>query len=116
MHTDIKKGRFESRLKELISEAVSSMSDDRISSLVIVDVEVSKGKYDADIFIEGSDFSQEEKSKILNQLKKANRYISRFILASEDWFKVPKLHFKFDESLKSAKRLDELFEMIKSKS
>ena len=116
MHINIKKERFESRLKEIIAEAISSMQDSTINALAVVDVKVSKGKYDADIFIEGSDFSQEEKSKILNQLKKANRYISRFILASEDWFKVPKLHFKFDESLKSAKRLDELFEMIKSKS
>jgi ribosome-binding factor A len=116
MHINIKKERFESRLKEVIAEAISSMQDSTINTLAVVDVSVSKGKYDADIFIEGSDFSQEEKSKILNQLKKANRYISRFILASEDWFKVPKLHFKFDESLKSAKRLDELFEMIKSKS
>ena len=116
MQTDVKKGRFEARLRELVSEALSSMSDSRVSTLVVVDVEVSKGKYDADIFIEGSDFEKEEKQQILNQLKKASGYINRFVLASEDWFKVPRLHFKFDDSLKSANRIDELFEMIKSKS
>jgi len=109
----IKRERLASRLQELINEALSSMNDARLRELVVVDVEVSRGKYDADVFLEGSNYNKEEEQKILFLLKKASGYIAKYCLSSEDWFRVPKFHFKFDESLKSKKRIDELFEMIK---
>ena len=111
----IKHQRYEGRLLEVLSEAMATLRDDRLSSLVVVDVKVSKGKYDADIFLDGSDIDKSARGQYLSLLKKATKYLQNYCKVEEDWFKIPKFHFKFDDSLSSQKRLDELFEKIKVK-
>ena len=107
---------MESRLKELIAEAVATLNDERLSSLTVLDVKVTKGKYDADVYIDGSDFDKDEKQRLEALLKKSSSYLQQYALASEDWFKVPKLHFKFDDSFSSMSRMDELFDKISKRN
>ncbi len=103
---------MESRLKEVMAEAIASLNDERLSGLTVLDVKVTKGKYDADVYLDGSEFDKNEKERLEALLKKSSGFLQRYALASEDWFKIPKLHFKFDDSFSSLSRMDELFDKI----
>lgn len=110
--SDIKLQRSQALLLELVSEALSMLSNPLLNSLSITQVICSRGKYNAEIFVESSDFSAQEKSEILRELKKAEGILREHILSSSGWFKCPKLSFKFDDSLKSANSLDKIFAQI----
>ena len=62
--------RTQSLLEELIPEALSSLNDNRISSLVITEVDCKNGKYDANVYYDGSDFSKDELKELGDELKK----------------------------------------------
>ena len=113
--SQIKHLRFQNRLKDVIAEAISTLNDKTANSVVVLEARVSRGKYDADIFLDGSSLNAEERKNSIKALKKASNYIKEYCKRSEDWFKIPKLHFKFDDSLLTANRIDELFEKIKNK-
>ena len=114
--SQIKHQRMESRLKEVIAEAVATLNDERLSSLTVLDVKVAKGKYDADVYIDGSEFDKAEKQRLEALLKKSSGFLQQYAMASDDWFKVPKLHFKFDDSFSTASRMDELFDKISKRN
>lgn len=109
---NIKLQRSQSLLKELISEALSALNNPNLNSLSVTDVLCSRGKYNAEIFIESSNLTQSERKLILRELKKAEGILREYILGSSGWFKCPRLSFKFDESLKSRNALDKIFEQI----
>ena len=104
--------RTESLLMELIPEALSELSDSRINSLTITAVDCKHGKYDADVYFDGSDFSKEEIKEIITLLSRANGRIKSFFLASTSWYKCPNFKFLQDNSLDSIKKMDELFMQI----
>ena len=110
--SQIRHERLQSRLKEVLAEAIATLNDERLSGLTVLDVKVTKGKYDADVFIDGSDFDAQEKQRLEALLKKSSSFIQSYCLSSDDWFKIPKLHFKFDDSFFSMSRMDELFDKI----
>ena len=110
--SQIRHQRMESRLKEVLAEAVATLSDERLSGLTVLDVKVTKGKYDADVYLDGSELNNDDKQRLEALLKKSSGYLQKFALASDDWFKIPKLHFKFDDTFSSASRMDELFDKI----
>jgi ribosome-binding factor A len=107
--------RTESLLKELIPEALSSLNDSFINGLTITDVDCKNGKYDAKVYFDGSDFSKDELKIIRMSLRKANGRIKSYILNATSWYKCPNFEFIQDDMLDKTKRLDQLFEMIKSK-
>jgi len=107
--------RTESLLKELIPEALSSLNDELIKGITITDVDCKNGKYDAKVYFDGSDFSDIELKVIKKALKRANGRIKSYILNATSWYKCPNFEFIKDDMLEKTKRLDELFEMIKSK-
>lgn len=104
--------RSQSLLKELVSEALSSLSNPNLNTLSITDVLCSKGKYHAEVFIESSDLTPQERRLILKEIKKAEGILREYILGASGWFKCPKLSFKFDDSLSLGNALDEIFEQI----
>lgn len=112
MEKSIKLQRSQALLKELISEALSSLSNPTLNALSITDVVCSKGKHHAEVFIESSDLSSQERITILKELRKAEGILREYILNSSGWFKCPKMSFKFDETLQSSHSLDRLFEKI----
>lgn len=112
MQNQIKLQRSQSLLKELLSEALSALNNPRLNSLVITHIACSRGKYDAEVFIESSDFTLQEQALILKELKKAEGILREYVLSSSGWFKCPKLTFKFDDQLRSQNTLDKIFDQI----
>ena len=111
----IKTQRKESILVELLNEALSTLSDNRINSLQVLDVVCSRGANDAKVFLEKSILSKDEQKEALKLLKKANSLISRYCLESTGWYKTPKFTYTFDELLEKENKLEEIFEKLKEK-
>ena len=112
MNPHIKHQRLESLLQEVLSEAFSQLSDSHINTLSVTGVICSKGKQSAEIFIEGTDIPQNERSALLKRLVKAQGVLREYVLSSTQWFRCPHFTFKFDDSLHQANTLDGIFEKI----
>ena len=108
----IKLKRTESILCELIPEALGSMNDKRLHELDVVDVKCSRGKSDAKVYIDPSDFSDDEKRSYLKLLNKARPIVETYCLKDQGWFRCPKFTFEFDEQLEISKNIEELFKKI----
>jgi len=108
----IKLQRTESLLKELIPEALSNLSDSRINSITITDVDCSRGKNDAKVYFDGSDYSKKEIEILKNLLNKANGKIKSYILSVTGWYKCPNFSFYNDELIEKSKKIEELFAKI----
>ena len=109
---EIKRKRTESILKELIPEALSTLEDESLSSLIVVDVVCSRGRYDARVFLDGSEIKKEDEAKILSKLGRVAPYLKRYIRESEGWYKAPNLSFEFDDEVKRINKMDQLFAKI----
>lgn len=108
----IKLKRTDSILQELIPEALSQLNDNRLHELDVIEVRCSRGRDDAKVYLDPSYFSETEKSVLLKQLKKARPVIENYCMKDQGWFRSPKLKFEFDEHLKKAQTIDELFKKI----
>ena len=108
----IKLKRTDSILQELIPEAISQLNDNRLHELDIIEVKCSRGRDDAKVYVDPSFFSDEEKKVYIKQLKKARPIIEDFCKKDQGWFRCPKLVFEFDEQLKKAQNIEELFKKI----
>jgi ribosome-binding factor A len=109
---EIKRKRTESRLVELIPEALSTMNDNRINGLTVTEVVCSRGRYDAKVYLDKSYLSEAEQKEALKQLKVVSNYLSTYIRDSEGWFKSPKFTFEFDDQLERITHIEELFKQI----
>jgi len=109
---EIKRKRTDSILRELIPEALSHLGDERLRGLTVTEVVCSKGRSDADVYLDPSGIDEVEQRQILKQLKKVTRGLEAYCLKAEGWYKTPKFHFKFDKELDRIKRIDELFAKI----
>jgi ribosome-binding factor A len=107
--------KTESLLLELIPEALSSLNDSRIKSLPITAVNCKNGKYNAVVYFDATDLEKSELKEVLILLKKANGRIKSHCLASTGWYKCPDFTFIHDKSIEKSKRLEDLFEQIKTK-
>ena len=110
---NVKLLRVESVLKELISEAIGQMRDERLLGLTVTDVKVSKGKNDAVVSIFDDEFSDTQKRQVMAALKKSAPIIASYCVTAEGWYKMPKLKFEFDESLSRMRNLEQIFSAIK---
>ncbi len=109
----IKLERTQSMLKELLIEAISTLNDNRINNVNVLDVLCSKGKYNAKVFIQAD---LQNKQEVLGLLKKAEGILKEYILNNSGWFKCPHLQFIIDESLQRASDLDQIFKQINAES
>jgi ribosome-binding factor A len=109
---EIKRKRTESRLMELIPEALSTLNDNRINGLSVIEVVCSKGRYNAKVYLDKSYLNETEQKEALRQLRKVSNYLSAYIRDSEGWFKVPKFTFEFDEQLERISHIEKLFKQI----
>ncbi len=114
MPKSIKIQRTQSVLRELLPEALATLNDPMLSGLCVVDVNCSRGKYDAEVYLDEMALDDEEKKYVLTHLKKVNRHLQNYCLEAEGWFRCPNFHFKFDTSLKEINKMDKLFEKIES--
>ncbi|RXK04237.1 30S ribosome-binding factor RbfA [Halarcobacter bivalviorum] len=106
--------RTESLLMELIPEALSTLSDDRIRSLPITGVNCKNGKYDAIVYFDGSDFEDKEIAGVISALTKATGRIKSYVLSATGWYKCPNFKFVNDTSLESSKSIEDLFRQIQN--
>lgn len=112
---EIKRHRVESVLKEIIPEALGSLEDSRINSLLVTDVVCSKGRSDAKVYLDKSFMNEKEQNEALKQLRKVAGYIQNHCKQSEGWFKAPRFTFEFDSQLEHITKMEELFEKISTK-
>ncbi len=112
MEKSIKLQRVESVLRELVPEAISGLSDERINNIPVINVECSRGKYDANVYLDPSFVDPDEEQYILTHLKRASSYIENYCKQAEGWYRCPKFHFKFDHSLQKQNKMDDLFKQI----
>ncbi len=109
---EIKRKRTESVLKELIPEALGTLDDHRINTLIVTEVACSRGRYDARVFLDPGELSEEEQEEALARLRKVAGYLKTYVKESEGWFKAPNFTFEFDNELERISRIDELFKKI----
>jgi ribosome-binding factor A len=109
---EIKRKRTESRLVELIPEALAGMNDSRINGLSVTEVVCSRGRYDAKVYLDKSYLTEQEQGEALRQLRVVSGYISTYIRESEGWYKAPKFTFEFDNQLEEISRIEALFKEI----
>jgi ribosome-binding factor A len=109
---EIKRKRTESRLVELIPEALSGMNDNRINGLAVTEVVCSRGRYDAKVYLDKSYLTEKEQGEALKQLRAVSAYLSTYVRESEGWFKSPKFTFEFDNQLEEISRIEALFKEI----
>ncbi len=100
---------------ELIPEALSELSDSRINSLPITEVDCKNGKYDARVYFDGSDFDNNELKEIRQLLRKASGRIKTHCLNATGWYKCPDFTFEKDNMLEKRNRMEDLFAQISSK-
>jgi len=105
--------RTESLLKELIPEALAELSDSRINSLPITDVDCKNGKYDARVYFDASDLSKEELKEVNQLLRKASSRVKSYCLNATGWYKCPDFKFLKDDIQEKSARLEDLFAQIK---
>ena len=108
----IKIKRTESVLLELIPQALGGMNDKRLHELNIIDIKCSRGKSDAKVYIDPIEFTEQEKRDYLKLLRKARPIIETHCLKDQGWYRCPKFTFEFDEHLKQAQNIDDLFKKI----
>ena len=109
---DIRDARFNNTFKDLVAEAISTLNDATISCLTVVDVKVARGKADAVVYLDAEEYTKEEIQKMVSRLEKASGYISKYVLASMQKFRVPKLKFEFDDKTKALSKLDEIYKKL----
>jgi len=112
----IKLKRTESVLSELIPQALGVMNDKRLHDLNIIEVKCSRGKSDAKVYIDPSEFSDQEKRDYLKLLRKARPIIETHCLKDQGWYRCPKFTFEFDEQLEYITKMEKLFKQISTKS
>jgi len=108
----IKQQKTESILKEIIPEALASLSDGRLHGLAVVNVVCSRGRSDAKIYLDPAFILKEEKEPIIRLLQKARIVIEKHCANEQGWFRTPKLSFTFDDTLSHENKMTELFKKI----
>lgn len=112
MSENIKLLRTQSVLRELLPEALSQLNDPALRGLCVTDVECKRGKYDAFVYLDKMGLDDIEQDEILTKLKKVNGYLQNYCRETEGWFRAPKFHFIFDDTLDRQNHMDVLFDKI----
>lgn len=104
--------RLQKELKKLFTLALQNKSkDDRLKELVITEVSVSKDLRYAKIYFSFG-YSEGNVNKALKALNFSKGFFKNTIAQAKLMRTIPELSFYFDETLKNANRLEELFDKI----
>lgn len=104
--------RTQSLLCELVPEALASLNDKNINSLSVTDVDCKRGKHNAVVYFDATDYDKDELKIIKQALKKANGVIKTYCLNATGWYRCPDFNFVADAKIKKDMRMEELFHQI----
>jgi ribosome-binding factor A len=108
----VKLQKTEALLQELLVEALGSLSDPELSGLSVVDVDCSRGKYNAKVYLDESFYSEAEQREILKRLKKASGHVKSYCAEASGWYRSPDFSFIFDDRSRKSAHMDDLFKQI----
>lgn len=108
----IKVKRTESILLELIPEALGSLNDNRLHELDVIDIKCSRGRSDAKVYLDPASYTEAQKNEFLKLLRNARPIVETYCMKNQGWFRSPKFTFEFDEQMKKAQSIEELFKKI----
>ena len=111
----IKNKRTESLLVELIPEALASLNDKRLHEIVVVDVQCSRGRSDAKVFLDAQSYTEKEKNTYLRLLRGAMTGIEAYIMQDQGWYRCPIMTFEYDTHFAQVAKMDSLFKQISKK-
>jgi len=109
---EIKRHRVESTLKEIIPEALGSLDDPMLQSIVVTDVVCSRGRSNAKVFLDSGVYTKEEKKEVIQKLYKLSGYLQTHCKQTEGWFKAPIMTFEFDTQPEYISKMETLFKKI----
>lgn len=108
----IKQRRTESLLIELIPEALASLNDKRLHEINIVDVQCSRGRSDAKVFLDAHEYTEKEKNAYLKLLRGALSGIEAYIMQDQGWYRCPIMTFEYDTHFAQVAKMESLFKQI----
>ncbi|MFB3779637.1 MAG: 30S ribosome-binding factor RbfA [Bryobacteraceae bacterium] len=105
-------GRVAESLKEELAEIIGyEMSDPRLGSVAVIDVQVSRDLRHARVRVAvGGDVRRQEDA--LKALEGARHYIRREAASRLRLWRIPELHFEHDTAPDSASRIEELLKRV----
>ena len=110
---NIRNLKNQSMLKDVLQEAICSLSDTRINTLSVTKVKCSNGKYFARILLDSTLIEPQQRIVIIKLLKKANNTIRKYVQSSISWYRIPNFEYEFDLELENINRLDSILKQIK---
>lgn len=108
------------RIAQLISRGLANLmsmevNDQRIKSLTVVDVEVTRDLRHANVFVSNANASEAEIENAMQALHKASGFLRHRLAQSVDLRRCPDLHFKYDYSVQRGADLSALIDSVAPK-
>ena len=108
------------RIAQLISRGLANLmslevSDQRIKSLTVVDVLVTKDLRHADVFVCNASANEKEIENSMQALHKASGFLRHRLAEYMDLKRCPDLHFKYDHSVQRGADLSALIDSVAPK-
>lgn len=91
----VRQKRLEAQFVQLLNESFADLNDPIFAGVSVVDVIISKGRYDARVFVQ---CDEANKTEVLRHLKHASGAIREYCLQASGWFRCPKLHFEWEQN------------------
>lgn len=107
--SNFKQQRAQNLLKELIPEALASLGEDEFCGFSVLDVELSRGKYDAKVYIDGSFIDEAQDKQTMVLLNSASGYVGEVVKRELGWFRAPKFRFYVDREVERINKMEDLF-------
>ncbi|RUM41454.1 MAG: 30S ribosome-binding factor RbfA [Desulfocapsa sp.] len=110
----VKLQKTEALIKELLIEAFGALSDPELRGLTVLDVDCSRGKYNAKVFLDEAGMSEPEQNALRRKLRKSQGFLKQYCAEASGWYRSPDFNFKFDDTLKRKTHIDDLFKKIEA--
>ncbi|AHF97033.1 MAG: 30S ribosome-binding factor RbfA [Desulfurella sp.] len=106
--------RVSSTLKKIIANVIEfDLNDERLKSVTITDVELSKDFKYAKIYF-SCELSEISKKEITNLINKSSGFISRKTCEKIQLRNKPTFRFVYDKSIENGFKIDEILRQIKN--
>lgn len=113
MPTEMRLQRIENRIREILSEMlIREVSDPRLASIFITDVDVDRELAYADIYVSAIE-GEERAKEILQGLESASGFLRHSLASKISLRTFPRLRFRWDPTPEHADKIERLLSIIK---